>query len=410
MSGAGFVLAINLCVATLFSVAFFLVAANNKSDRVAVWFGLAYLFGVAYVVWEFFLPTQTSPKIAYFLGFASFLGAVSSVTIGIGQRYKQPIEWPLLAAAIAFSLALNWFAFDLPRDSIPRMLAYQAPYAFMQALCAVIVVRSGRRQPLDIGLLVLFCLSALQFLSKPFVAPITGGPGGTAQEYIGSDYALYSQSLGAVLAVATGLMMLMVLVRDMLVDVTARSETDILSGLYNRRGFEDRVVPGLLATSKAGLAACLVACDLDRFKSINDSWGHDVGDRVIEAFGRLMRSSAPPRATAARLGGEEFAVFLPGANLAAARLYAENLRASFAALPIAGVPEDVRFTASFGVAESDGTESLSDLRRRADAALYAAKKSGRDRVCVAPAAASQDQMPSHPLGVEGPRRKPAKIA
>ncbi len=407
MSGAGFILAINLFVAALFSVAFFLVAANNKTDRVAIWFGLAYLCGVGYFVFEFLLPFQASPKLTGFAAFAAFLAAVTTVTIGIARRYRVPVPWRLLGALTMLFLVANWFAFDLPRSSLLRMVIYQAPYATMQAICAAIVIRSRRRQAMDLGLLALFTLSALQFLSKPFVAQLTGGPGASAQEYIGTNYALYSQSFGAVLSVGTGLLMLMILVRDMLETVTARSETDSLSGLFNRRGFEDRVEPGLLATGRGGVPAALIAADLDHFKGINDNWGHEVGDKVIQSFAGLLKSSAPPRSTAARIGGEEFAVFLPGANLAAARLYAEGVRASFAVLSVEGLPEDVHFTASFGVAESDGSESLAELRRRADAALYAAKKSGRNRVCVAPGAGI-DAMPAHPFSAEAPKRRSAR--
>src|SRR5262249_37079781 len=161
-----------------------------------------------------------------------------------------------------------------------------------------------------------FTLGALQFLSKPFVAMMTGGTGASAQQYIGTNYALYSQSAGAVLSVATGLLMLMLLVRDMLMDVTARSETDSLSGLFNRRGFEDRAEPGLLATGRGGVPAALVAIDLDHFKAVNDTYGHEAGDGVIRGFATLLKSAAPSRAICARMGGEEFAVFLPGANLA----------------------------------------------------------------------------------------------
>ena len=404
MSGAGFILAINLSVAGLFAVAFFLVAANNKSDRVAVWFGAAYLFGVLYYVFEFLLPHQVSPKVTGYLAFASFLGAVTTIAIGIAKRYGAAVPWRLIGATAAVSLIVNWFAFDMARDSLLRMMLYQAPYAAMQAIGAWIVLKSRRRQALDLALLSVFALSAVQFMSKPFVAVLTDGPGASAQEYIGTNYALYSQTLGAVLAVGTGLLMLMILVRDMLHDVTRRSETDMLSGLYNRRGFEDRAEPGLAAAIRGRVPAALVAADLDHFKAVNDTWGHEIGDRVISAFGALVKSSAPPRATAARIGGEEFAVFLPGANLAAARLYAESLRMAFSGLPIIGVPEGTKFTASFGIAEADGVEGLSDLRRRADAALYAAKKSGRDRVCST-APATQDTMPSHPLAEARPKRR-----
>lgn len=404
MSGAGFILTINLFVACLFALAFFLVAMANRTNRVAVWFGAAYVSGLGFIVFEFLLPLQTNAKLAGFLAFASFLGAVTLVNVGLARRYKLAVPWLLLAGVVAVSLVGNWFAFDMHRDSFVRQLAYQAPYAVMQGIAGWIVINSRQRQPLDIGLLAVFVLSALQFLSKPVVAQMTGGPGGSAAEYIGTTYALYSQTLGAVLAIATGLLMLTVLVRDMLVDVTERSETDALSGLFNRRGFEARVEPGLLAAQRGGVSAALIACDLDRFKSVNDTWGHEVGDRVIRAFSTLVRSTAPQRAVAARIGGEEFAIFLPDANQQSALLYAEALRAAFAVQPISGVPEGTHFTASFGVAEISSGDSHSDLRRRADGALYAAKRTGRDRVCVA-GDAPADTMPDHPMGLTAPLRR-----
>ncbi len=396
MAGASFILAINLVIAALFALAFLLVALTNRSDRVALWFALAYVFGIAYVFCEFILPTQSYAKLAYVVGFMAFLGAVTAVSIGITRRYNRPVPWLLIGVAIAGFGAMNWLTFDLERTSLVRMMGYQAPYAFMQALAAWVVLRSRRRQPIDLALMALFSLSALQFLSKPVVANLTGGTGGTAQDYMVTTYALYSQSLGAVLQVATGLVMLMLLVRDMLVDITAKSETDALSGLYNRRGFEERAVPLLLAARSDKVPVSIVIADLDAFKAINDTFGHDKGDEVIVAFARLIRDQAPKRAIVSRIGGEEFAVVLPSANAAMARLYAETVRSSFAALAIAGLPGDFRCTASFGVAESDGEDSLSDLRRRADAALYAAKRGGRDRVCVA-GEAPPDIMPAHPL-------------
>jgi diguanylate cyclase (GGDEF)-like protein len=406
MSGASFVLAINLFVAGLFAVAFFLVAANSKSDRVAVWFGTAYLCGVGYFVFEFLLPMQASPKLGGYLAFASFLAAMATVSIGIARRYRRPVPWKVIGAVAAISLVVNWFTPDLPRESLWRMYAYQTPYAIMPAICVALIVDSKRRQPMDLGLIALFVITSLHFLAKPVIAHLTGGPGGSAQQYIGTEYALYSQSLSAIVSLATALLMLMLLIRDMLVDVTTRSETDPLSGLFNRRGFEDRVEPGLLAAGRGGVPAAYIACDLDHFNSVNDTFGHDVGDQVIKAFAQLLKSGAPERSIAARMGGEEFAVFLPGANVAAARLYAETVRTGFSTLVIEGVGAETRFTASFGVAEHAGGESLSELRRRADGALYAAKKAGRDRVYVA-GAHGLDAMPSHPFVLEAPRRKPA---
>jgi diguanylate cyclase (GGDEF)-like protein len=158
---------------------------------------------------------------------------------------------------------------------------------------------------------------------------------------------------------------------------------------------------------KAGIPAALVVCDLDHFKRVNDTYGHDTGDRVIEAFAGILREVAPARAITSRWGGEEFVALLPGANLAGARLFAESVRSAFAALPIAGVPDRVRFTASLGVAEARAQEGLSDLRRRADAALYEAKKGGRNRVCLSGHGIG-DAMPEHPLAVASKTKMPAR--
>ncbi len=396
MGGASYILAINLFIAALFALAFLLTALTNRSDRVAGWFALAYVFGIGYVLSEFLIPLKGDPALVYALNFGAFLGATTAVTIGVARRYRQDVPWLIMGGVVAISLVGNWYGYWLERDSLVRMLVYQTPYAVMQLIAAVLVLRSKSRQPVDVGLTVLFVVSALQFLSKPFLALATGGAGSTAAEYMVTSYALLSQSLGAVLQVATGLLMLMILVRDMLVELTANSETDMLSGLYNRRGFELRALPALENSAQTGVPATLVLADLDGFKQINDSFGHHSGDAVIAAFAGLLRQAAPAGAVVARVGGEEFAVLVPGANLAAGRLFAEAARASFGRLVVPELPSQRRCTGSFGVAEYDRKETLADLRRRADAALYAAKRGGRDRVCVA-AENGADSMPQHPL-------------
>jgi len=401
MSSAGVILAINLSVAALFTAAFAIVAVSNTSDRVARWFALAYGFGIAYLLFEFALPSQADPRLVYDCGFAAFLGAVAAVTVGIARRYGREVPWGLLLGACAAFVLLNHLAYELGRPSLLRMLAYQAPYALLQAVGAAIILRSGRRQAMDVALAALFALSAVHFLAKPLLAVLTGGPGAVPQAYIDTDYALYSQSFGAVLQVGSGLLMLMLLVRDMLVEITMRSETDALSGLYNRRGFDARAEAAIQGSRKGGMPAALVAADLDNFKRINDSFGHDAGDRVIEAFASVLRAVGPERAVLSRWGGEEFVALLPGTNLAGARLFAESVRGAFATLPVEGMPDGTRLTASFGVAQHRPDEQLSDLRRRADAALYDAKQAGRNRVCVSGQSAG-DGMPEHPLATATP--------
>ena len=393
MNGASYVLAINLFIAAAFSIAFLVVAISNRADRVAPMFALAYLFGIFYIITEFVLPLQDFPQFAYTLGFAAFLATMVAVTLGVARRYGQRVPALVVWIFCLASVVGNWFGYGLAHDSVPRNLIYQAPYALLQLYTGWLVLASRRRHAVDIGMMALFWLSAAQFLSKPFAAILLGGSGDSARTYIATSYALYSQSLGAMLAISTGLLMLSLLVRDMLVDATMRSLTDPLSGLLNRRGFEEQAEPCL---ARANVPASLILADLDAFKSINDEFGHDTGDQVIVAFARLLRDAVPPKAIVGRLGGEEFGVFLPDTNAAAARLLAESLRLTFAALNIPEVPLHRRCTASFGVAERIAEESLSDLRRRSDAALYAAKRDGRDRVAIA-SSPGADVMPLHPL-------------
>jgi diguanylate cyclase (GGDEF)-like protein len=156
----------------------------------------------------------------------------------------------------------------------------------------------------------------------------------------------------------------------------AEASRDPLTGLLNRRGF-DEAVAGL---ARGGPMAVLV-CDIDHFKRVNDRLGHDAGDLVLRAAADVLRGLAEelPAALLARFGGEEFVVALPGDNLDNARAAADKARQRLAA----ETQGPVAVTASFGVASAarfDG--DMSALIARADAALYRAKEDGRNRVVV----------------------------
>lgn len=382
MSAAAFVLAINLFIAGIFATAFGVVAAYARSAVGARWLALAYGLGVANGVLEFILPFQADPRLVGIGIFADFLFALSLCVVGLARHYGQTPPWRILTVLVAASLLTIVLIIDMPRSSMVRAVAYQVPYFAVQMVGVAVILRARHRQALDMALLVLFAVSALHFLGKPLIAAAIGS-GDSPQAYINSTYAAISQSTGAVLLIANGLLMLLIIVRDAMAEMTARSETDKLSGLLNRRGFEERADRALATTLRAGVPGAMVVADLDHFKAINDNFGHAAGDGVIAAFAETLATAGEERAVMGRLGGEEFAVFLPGANLAAARLYAEGVRSGFAGLSFASLGPGRRVSASFGVAQLRPEDSLSDLLRRADAALYEAKKGGRDRVCVA---------------------------
>jgi two-component system cell cycle response regulator len=159
---------------------------------------------------------------------------------------------------------------------------------------------------------------------------------------------------------------------------------DSLTGVLNRRAFFDKA--GDLVDAGRGFAA--VMFDIDHFKNVNDSYGHDVGDQVLRVIGREARNG---NAVFGRLGGEEFAIVLEGASLQAAALYAEELRRQLAELSFDAAKQTFSVTASFGVAERAANESIDQLLKRADGALYEAKRAGRNRVIAAAAAAGEQE-------------------
>jgi diguanylate cyclase len=157
---------------------------------------------------------------------------------------------------------------------------------------------------------------------------------------------------------------------------------DPLTGLMNRRGFE-RAVKELFASPESFAGAALLLADIDHFKKINDTYGHLLGDKVLRAIGQALQSNIKGRDLAARMGGEEFAVLLPQTTLQGARTLAEQIRTAVAAGRIRradGNENPGSVTVSLGVAIGKSGDSLEGLLARADAALYAAKHRGRNRV------------------------------
>ena len=166
-----------------------------------------------------------------------------------------------------------------------------------------------------------------------------------------------------------------------------RAATDPLTGLPNKRGLDDTLKRLMAQANRALTPLSAIAVDLDHFKDVNDTWGHERGDEVLAAFAVMLRSHLRGSDVAARSGGEEFIVLLPATDRAGALRVAEHLRLATRSITVPELPKTL--TASFGVATfPDDVMDAEGLLRLADRALYAAKQRGRDRVEVASTAAS----------------------
>ncbi len=189
----------------------------------------------------------------------------------------------------------------------------------------------------------------------------------------------------------SGILEFTAIVRDtservrLLDELERRAATDGLTGLVNRREFEERATEMLRETRRLGRPLSLIVIDVDHFKSINDCHGHDVGDEVLKALATIAAATVHHNDVFARVGGEEFSALLPGSTIDGATKMAERLRLIFSTEDFTyawkGAP--IRFTVSIGVAAVRLDEpSLAPAMKRADEALYRAKHGGRDRVEV----------------------------
>lgn len=171
--------------------------------------------------------------------------------------------------------------------------------------------------------------------------------------------------------------------KSALLKVNRLANEDELTGLKNRRAWMEEARQQLQLSHRLGTPLGLLMLDVDHFKKINDTYGHPAGDAVLRALGQLLPRALRATDIAGRLGGEEFAVLLPGTDAAGAGRIAENLRLAIAQEPIHDAALALRITVSIGVSHVAAAEQAHDLDalvRAADAALYTAKQSGRNRV------------------------------
>lgn len=334
-------------------------------------------FLLQYFVLPIGMPfSRLTSNLAFTLGAWCLSGAIIA-------RYGQRI--PHLAIGILSAGGLAGFCWFMFVDPNLTWRVYSINFAFggVSLVVAAELRKVRNNGPTEMILFVLALLSGLNFFVRTVIAMKLNGPFLSYEGFYQSLYWTTALLSHALLSLLIALSLLTAAALDVMKALQADSHTDPLSRLLNRRGFEERGQLMLQRCLAARLPVALVLADLDHFKAINDRFGHEAGDRVIANFGRMLQTAAGSRGVASRLGGEEFAVLLPLADLGSARLFAEAVRTHYSASPVDGLPANVKHTASFGVAMHLEGETLGQVMRRADESLYMAKKSGRDSVRIA---------------------------
>lgn len=260
-----------------------------------------------------------------------------------------------------------------PADTGVRSLVIQLGLAFLLLQGAVRAALQPACARLDYYLAGSFALLACLLLMRGWYFALNPSHP-DSWTWLGLHIALI------VVVFAITLILLVESMRDMMESLRQEGNIDALTGIYNRRGFEERA--NMLLARRAAWPIALVMTDLDLFKGVNDTFGHPAGDRVLRQFALLLNDNVRVGDVVGRYGGEEFILMLAATNVDDAVNLAERLRLQVESMVFRTLPDDFRITASFGVAALRKDESLQSLVLHADSALYEAKRRGRNRTVV----------------------------
>jgi diguanylate cyclase (GGDEF)-like protein len=356
------------------SLAFFGTWLTARTDS----FLLTWSVGVLLLVCSVFVyrqyALQPDPRLSV-LAFAMLLGGLT-VVLGAAYQFRgrpAPLLRGLPVLAVAYLLSLPPLAFGY--DGLGLMITNLVAAAIL-GMTAFEYWRGRAEAPTPIvGLSVLYAVAGMSFLLCAVVLIVDG------RLIIGRAPANWVEDLSLILSIAciAGIGALSLAINQWRIAGRHRREafTDPLTGLLNRRALFDTYGDGPIAAHTA-----VIVFDLDKFKAINDHYGHAAGDRVLSRFAAAMRESIRTDDTAARLGGEEFALVLPRSTPELALLIAERVRAMFSTEIIDSGSGKLQCTVSAGVAFAgpEDSNTLDKLLSRADKALYLAKRGGRNRV------------------------------
>jgi len=322
----------------------------------------------------FFLDIESTHVFVLLIAISGAGAAEWIHALRLYNGHARRAYWPYGLIAIGTGVALAFPSY--PTHLVVTSLLYGALYlgaAVHAARIAVPERSTGRILLVTVFLVIAFVMTARLGL---FLSGLrSGAPAGFTSPFRAVVFII--ASIGPVAAsfafvVACG---------EALADrLLSWGLTDSLTGIPNRRAFIDSLGRAISSATRRSEQVSVLVIDVDYFKRINDTAGHATGDLVLTAIAQRLKSASRSEDTVGRLGGEEFGVVVPGADLGAAEAAAERLRNTIATPPFAVDGNDCRLTVSIGVAALSEGDDVDTLLGRADTLLYEAKGLGRNRV------------------------------
>lgn len=305
------------------------------------------------------------------------------------------LGWRIAALVITYAVVSYFVVFQI--DLRTELAMSDLSCAALLAP-SIFLVRNKTRHVMDKVLLAATSAVVLETITRVTVLLVMT-PANSMRDleaFMASEYAFLMQMAASVFGFLMALSVLASVVANVLLQHRHAADHDPLTGLLNRRGFDDRSPDFRSQNQPEGT---VLMCDIDHFKHVNDQFGHAAGDRVIIGFAELLKERLPPEARVARFGGEEFVVYLPNTTATEIAILANMLRLTFAARDWTSIGVDQKISASFGISSvARGDHSIHDAIARADSFLYKAKSNGRNQV-VQEGMAVLTTQPSPPLKI-----------
>ncbi|MEM8750127.1 MAG: GGDEF domain-containing protein [Pseudomonadota bacterium] len=371
---------LNPIVGMIFALTFVVVWSRQKNKLYILLFGLSFVgMAVGYVLSHFIISRVSMLSILVVMP----IYALSCIAIIAGLCQRSGMRWriaPLLtigAGGIVVAVIcasqfefLNW-----------RIYATNATLGLIFAIGTYRLRHTAKLGGFDRAVVVMMAMIAAQFLIAPAITLMISGPV-DQESYRHTTHWIVVNFLTAVSSVCLSLGLIGMCASDLLKTIMDLANTDTLSGLRTRRAFEESVEQAMSQQARTSVPICLMMLDIDHFKRVNDEFGHPAGDAVIQKLGKLLKSNTRNSDVAGRLGGEEFGVFAWNCSLDDARRLGEAIATIMSRSTFKELSPTTTVTISIGVAQAFDGEDYASFYKRADAALYAAKEKGRNRVEV----------------------------
>ena len=361
------------------SLIFFIAWSSFGRPAHSLSWSMAFLAGA--MQWAATLSSDWFPSKEVYL-VAEHAFAIVLITLSLRghcqRTFHARVPKVLVPAAITVFALSVWHIAVEPHEGIQLAIipAYAAITLFLSAF--IIVNFRDHPRPSEWAAAACIALVGVAQAVSTWIALLQGPLGDEALQSAFLHFTFMSLPAGY-LAMSTFIILMMA--SDISAKMKQLAIQDQLTGLLNRRGFTDYGEKAFASARRAGTPLSVITADIDRFKYINDQFGHAAGDNALRHFAKQISDGRRAEDIVARVGGEEFAILLPGTELRDALAIADQLCDRIGSTPMELTAVGLPMTSSFGVAAvSKNDHELDDMVRRADRALYRSKRAGRNQV------------------------------